>query len=401
MSNLPIDIVVTPRDPLIFRDGRPFGFGSRMKSLPWVMPSVLAGSLRSLLGKADGRPFDQQRLDLKAIQSSAAFPVLNAQMYLPAPLDLMLYRDADGLAAQPIRPSAVDASSGEGVLGPDAAQEEAKLQVLVPPSEQKPVQPAAWWRADRLARWLAGKRLVPREKTDLDHGYWSGPEEDLRNHVSIDPDRQVSSEGMLFQTAGRDLSVRETGHMGAVPLVMRVTEAGAPYETAVRALDAIHPLGGERRLVHWKSSTTTAPGWACPDPLRAALQKAQPGALLRLYLASPAYFGLSGWLPDWLDPKTLQGPPPGCRGLLTVQLVAARIERWQALSGWDYENHGPKAVRRLVPAGSVYFFMLVEGNAALLADRWLQPVQKDSDNDTTPLGFGMGAWGIGFKESTQ
>ncbi|MDD5333028.1 MAG: type III-B CRISPR module-associated Cmr3 family protein [Rhodoferax sp.] len=388
-----IDLLLMPRDPLIFRDGRPFGFGSRMKSLPWVTPSVLAGSLRSLLGKADGRPFEDQRGDLKKIHSTAAFPVLNDQMYLPAPLDLMLYREGGALVVQAIQPASVLAG-GEGVLGPDAAP---GLQVLVPPSEQKPYQPAAWWRVDRLARWLAGERLVPRETTDLDHGYWAGPQEDLRNHVGIDPDQQVATEGMLFQTAGRDLNLCEAKHTGAVPLAMRVTEADGCYTSAVQKLDATHPLGGERRLVHWKACMSALSGWNCPDQLRDALGKAQPGALLRLYLASPAHFGASGWLPDWLD-ADLQGEPPGCGGL-TVQLVAARIERWHALSGWDYEKPGPKAVRRLVPAGSVYFFTLVDGNAALLADRWLQPVQKDTD--TTPLGFGMGAWGIGFKESKQ
>lgn len=392
-----IDLLLTPRDPLIFRDGRPFGFGSRMKSLPWVMPSVLAGSLRSLLGKADGRPFEEQRGDLKKIHSSAAFPVLGEQMYLPAPLDLMLYQEAGRLVAQPIGPTLADGEHvGEGVLGPNGAP---GLQVLVPPSEQKPLSPAAWWRADKLGGWLAGERLVPREKTDLDHGYWSGPEEDLRNHVSINPDRQVASDGMLFQTAGRDLNLCETGHKGAVPLAMRVTEADGHYASVVQKLDVVHPLGGERRLVHWKACTLAPAGWTCPDPLREELGKVQAGALLRLYLASPAYFGEKGWLPDWLDPKTLTGSPPGCPDSLKVQLVAARIERWQALSGWDYEKHGPKAVRRLVPAGSVYFFKLVDGNPALLADRWLQPVQKDSD--TTPLGFDMGAWGIGFKESKQ
>ena len=49
-------IEIQARDPLIARDGRPFGAGQgfRMHSLGWLLPSVTAGSVRSLLGKCAG-----------------------------------------------------------------------------------------------------------------------------------------------------------------------------------------------------------------------------------------------------------------------------------------------------------------------------------------------------------
>lgn len=40
---------ITSHDPIIARDGRPFGLGIRMKSLDWPYPSVLAGSVRTML----------------------------------------------------------------------------------------------------------------------------------------------------------------------------------------------------------------------------------------------------------------------------------------------------------------------------------------------------------------
>jgi CRISPR-associated protein Cmr3 len=47
---------ITAHDPIIARDGRPFGIGQgiRMRSLDWPYPSVLAGSLRTMLGKLNG-----------------------------------------------------------------------------------------------------------------------------------------------------------------------------------------------------------------------------------------------------------------------------------------------------------------------------------------------------------
>ncbi len=49
-----IYLQLTPHDPLIARDSRPFGVGqgNRMRGLLWPLPSVVAGSCRSALVKA-------------------------------------------------------------------------------------------------------------------------------------------------------------------------------------------------------------------------------------------------------------------------------------------------------------------------------------------------------------
>ena len=43
---------IIPRDPLIFRDGKPFkaDAGARAKSLPFPFPSTLVGAVRTLAG---------------------------------------------------------------------------------------------------------------------------------------------------------------------------------------------------------------------------------------------------------------------------------------------------------------------------------------------------------------
>ena len=50
---------LTPHDPLVARDGRPFGAGqgNRMRGLPWPLPSVVAGSFRTALVKAGSGDF--------------------------------------------------------------------------------------------------------------------------------------------------------------------------------------------------------------------------------------------------------------------------------------------------------------------------------------------------------
>ncbi|MDD3622507.1 MAG: type III-B CRISPR module-associated Cmr3 family protein, partial [Methanofollis sp.] len=54
---------ITPHDPLIARDARPFGLGINMKSLDWPYPSVLAGSMRTMIGKMNGGSFDKMTVE--------------------------------------------------------------------------------------------------------------------------------------------------------------------------------------------------------------------------------------------------------------------------------------------------------------------------------------------------
>ena len=91
-------LMLTPRDPVIARDGRPFGAGQgrRMRSLDWPYPSVLAGSLRTLLGKMAGGDFKPAMIeDLKAISLAGPFPRVDRELYLPRPLDVVV-REAGG-----------------------------------------------------------------------------------------------------------------------------------------------------------------------------------------------------------------------------------------------------------------------------------------------------------------
>ena len=53
-----------PRDSIIARDGRPFGVGQgqRMRPLKWLLPTVLAGSLRTLVGREMNLDFNEPDL---------------------------------------------------------------------------------------------------------------------------------------------------------------------------------------------------------------------------------------------------------------------------------------------------------------------------------------------------
>ncbi len=82
---------LTPRDPIIARDGRPFGAGqgNRMRGLAWPLPSVVAGSFRTALVKAHPELdfTDNMPQRLMEIEVAGVFPTVGRELYLPAPND--------------------------------------------------------------------------------------------------------------------------------------------------------------------------------------------------------------------------------------------------------------------------------------------------------------------------
>lgn len=84
---------LTARDPIVARDGRPFGAGqgNRMRGLSWRLPSVLAGSFRIApvktnpsLDVTNNRPLEVLRVDVAGV-----FPTAGQELYLAAPNDCM------------------------------------------------------------------------------------------------------------------------------------------------------------------------------------------------------------------------------------------------------------------------------------------------------------------------
>ncbi len=396
-----IYLTFTPRDPIIARDGRPFGLGvgRHVKSVQWPYPSVLAGSLRTLMGKLLGGGFGPDTVEnLKSVTIAGPLPMYDGQLFLPAPKDVFFFAssavrdDAEAhLGYLPKRPFCPRPEE-EGCDNPAGLLPVAPLQTEE--EEIKGIGNPAFWSMQRMTEWLStpnGEGLAPppylEEDAEIENrslrmvrrGFLQSPATDRRIHVKIDSSTLAAEEQMLFSTSGLDM---------AEGLVMsaRITEAG-DFSHVLENLDTYHPFGGERRLVHWHRDTDAENAWACPDRIGQALGGA---AGIRMVLAAPGIFK-HGWKPGWLE-EGLVGHPPGLPSV-TLKLVGAVIDRRQPISGWSLESNGPKPIRRLVPAGSVYFFRVEEGDPRELADKlWLQSV-CDAPQDRCD-GFGSALWGV-------
>jgi len=373
--------IIEPRDPLIVRDGRPFGPapGARAASLPFPFPSTTTGGVRTLDGlDADGRFQISEIPRIKQIRVCGPLLVeLDiatgdiVQWLLPPPGDALLL-DAD----LPDPNSAILKRLVPLQLPPQASTNLPSGFSLVGMPKQdrrKPYgrAPRYWnWR-HQFEQWLLNPQDREVALTDVGH---SGPVSEERMHVRIQRETQTAAEeGALFQTRGLEFTRTEN----------RTRLALAVSTDAPNLKAGIAPLGGERRLVSWRRSSESLP--SCSSALRDSIVN---HGHCRLVLLTPACF-LSGLRPSWLINQ---------REGVTPSLLAVANSRPQVVSGWDFERapQGPKPTRRLAPAGTTLFLKLDGDEASIekwISTTWMHCV-SDEEQDRRD-GFGLavlGAW---------
>jgi CRISPR-associated protein Cmr3 len=386
-------LTITPHDPIIARDGRPFGFGQgiRMKSLDWLYPSVLAGSLRTMIGKKLDENFSENTIKLlKSIRISGPLPLIKGKVYLPAPKDIIVKETDEGRWAYAIRPNEIKKGEGcdlpEGIL-PSVLSESEK-------EDFKPAKVPAFWSVDVMTSWLTDPKVnafvapPDPEKIKKGDGFIDLPKKERRTHVEIDFNRGTSTEHKLFETVGLDLQLK--GQKEGIQLAARI-ESGKDISDLAGKIDSFCTIGGERRLAGCRI-VDSHDGWNCPEKLVEALEKKKKVSMV---LATPAIFS-DGWKPGWLNGWPKNEAPEGWPDGLNLKLISACIDRWKPISGWCLENgkFGPKAVRRIVPAGSVYFFEIVDCDldaGHLAKAMWLKAV-SDKKQDRMD-GFGLAVFG--------
>jgi CRISPR-associated protein Cmr3 len=111
------------------------------------------------------------------------------------------------------------------------------------------------------------------------------------------------------------------------------------------------------------------------------LKRIKESRQFKLYLATPTIFK-KGWLPDWIDEDTLKGELCSIK----LKLLTAAIGKPISIGGWDMANNRPKPMKKAVPAGSVYYFEVVNGDTNSLISKF--HCQNISD-ELKEEGFGL------------
>lgn len=401
-GNPEITWIIEPRDPLIVRDGRPFGPdpSARAISLSFPFPSTTTGGVRSRAGlKADGT-FDVSQIErVKKIKVRGPLLVRLSQSgeniedwLVPAPADAVLLEgEKQGhVWRKPLVPLTLYPGTE---FNSTPGNTSLMLAGPVRPNLRKPSgEVPSYWRWDAFEQWLLDPVEGEQPLTAFGHG---GPLHEHRLHVSMNPATLTAQTGALFETSGLEFvspgSDLETRLRDAQRLALAVIVDKKETPTLQAGLAS---LGGERRMVIWRRGNRTPP--KCPPRL---LKQIVKDRACRLILLTPACFE-KGYLPDWLC-KLREDVKP--------ELKAIAIQHPQVVSGWRLEPPpGPKPTRRLAPAGTVFFLSLKgEDDKAIddkaiekwVKDIWMQCISDDplDRND----GFGMAVLGSWFGQAQE
>ena len=194
-----------PRDPLIFRDGKPFTAvpGERSKSMPFPFPATLAGAVRTRKGTNASGTFDKTQIE-SLLNISVRGPFLVeldedqriTKWFFPAPADALLVNENGVTKRYSLTPLEVSKDICSNV--------DANLKLIGAKQniKAKPISnPPLYWTWGLLQEWLLSP---PDEDEPKSFDAIHGPTRETRTHVSIDPKTQTAVTGALFQTSGMD-----------------------------------------------------------------------------------------------------------------------------------------------------------------------------------------------------
>lgn len=365
----PKTIFIEPSDVWLFRDGRPFAPNDRAQAASVFPPTpqTMQGVIRSARLSESGEPFDYKQWS-PALVAEIGQPDNFGAVRLRGPL--LAHRE--GTKVQPYFPWPQDVTklkSGWHMLSP--AEERfttnwnENLRPLLPPKGSEPEKfESGWLSREGLQTYLSGQ--ISSEHIQTNSNLFT---REARNGVQLESLPKRPAEGMLYQ----------------VEYIRLQTDVGLLLEVdGVNLKDSgLLQLGGEARAGRYSTITETV------DLARNERLKETTPLRFKLYLATPAFFQ-QGWLPRDIDAQTLKGNWCGVH----VTLISAALGKPQPIGGRNIaQGDVQRAIRRAVPAGSVYFF---ETNQSV--DDVLRAFDGKCVADSTAdaqIGFGLsfiGGW---------
>ena len=370
---------INPRDPLIFRDGRPFHADASVKAstMAFPYPSTIAGAVRTICGTdSETGLFNTNDID-KVLKIGITGPLLveeqfnenRIQFLLPSPADCLVLNTfqnknkGERVWLRPIKlpKGSCSNSTQELLIGSD---------VII---KDKPHSNAPkFWYWEKYLKWLENPEKENDSIEFKDLGL-DGLVTETRTHVAIDASTSANVDGALFQTSGLEFTHTRKSKNGNNRL------SNARQLSMVVGCDEeidqkVGFLGGERRVVGWEKTDLSLP--TCPDSIRKRIKDEKA---CRLVLLTPAIFE-KGLMPTWNYKVTIKG------------IVSSR---YQVVSGWDYKKRKPKPTTRLVPAGSVYYLELDDGCDVdnFIKAVWMRNISDDEQKQKDGFGLAvLGTW---------
>lgn len=345
-------------DTLMFRDGRPFNQAdagaSRAVSMFPPYPPTLVGALRAAQWRQSGKAWDKDKLGDGTNWQDETNTTLGPMVF-GAPLVL---KDNEPLFPVPlnvVEGKRTNGSSALTFLKPGPAREcdlGSATRLPVPKDELEGIKPIE-------NRWvtLAGMKAILDGRLPDDQqlvGVGDLWETEARVGVGITAETRTTDDGRLYMAS--HIRLRDGVKLG-------FTVSGTDGLAA-----ALRPLAGEHRMAEIGAMDH---GMPLPAP-----PKALDGGRYSIIQLSPLVL------------NTMPGPGGTLEGLPGT-LVSACLGKPVPVGGWDSQNKRSIPLRLAVPAGSVWFIEL--GNGETLD--WSQ--YKNGIGVAAKWGFGqilIGKW---------
>jgi CRISPR-associated protein Cmr3 len=317
-------IKIDPLDTLFFRDGKPFTMGDDnwANGIFPPHPSVVFGALRSAyfshhiddLKKATG-PYDPTgKLHIRGIYF---YDHTEKKIYLPLPMDCVKNKNEE---------------KNEVSLLPyvnlDKIKTSCPTQYALKGTGDVETVNGGFITSDLFKKYLTNSErsfsfIKISDKISIEH----------KIGIGIDKNSGTSEVGKLYRTG--------MNRLNDLSLLIEFDDLDLPASGFLK-------LGGEGRAVSYEIFSS--------EKFEMSFQIKDNQKFFKLYLLTPAIFK-NGWLPERIDEKTLIVEYPG----LKLKLITASIGKTIYVGGFDMKARKPKPMYKAVPAGSVYYFELMEG----------------------------------------
>lgn len=169
--------------------------------------------------------------------------------------------------------------------------------------------------------------------------------------IEIDSSLKTTVNGQFYQqTLITPQKITPDNALQQCSLAVEATGIESPEEAIIR-------LGGEGKLgvISYIKEELPLPG---PPNI-------EKYNCFKLYLATPAIFE-KGWLPGWINEENMTGIFTHKRHSVRVKLFSAVVGKLIAVGGFGFDRDKnecyPTKMRYAVPAGSVYYFKLLDGS---------------------------------------
>ena len=387
-------LFLQPNDTFFFRDGKPFTKGEQSEghSIFPPFPSTVLGALRSAYIAEFGdlslfysggmrETIGTPKSLCNAIRLRGVFLADNrgnrTEMFFPAPLDL-IYKKSD-------KKRIGNAPRHLHLLTPKPRHSASNGAIDYPLtwSTSEPIDSDAdgLLSLGAIRRYLRGNdnNLQLTDRATL-------IEREPKTGIARSRDTLSSEDHMLYHI---DMSrfKNSDGNYGFV------VDYQCPKNLPQKGL---LKLGGEGKSFVYQGITLDMnPLSSHLEAVRTAIQST---GRFKLYFATPTIFQ-QGWLPSWLDKDTFSGAyPMEPAAPISLKLITAAVGKPVPVGGWNMAKGQAKPTYRAVPAGSVYYFELLDRDR--IDDLIVAFHYQNVSDERSEEGFGLALIGVAKGEDS-